>query len=308
MKKFTSKLVFVFSLFIVVNLLFFVFLSRGGWISPIEKIKVSFFNDSIKNPIYVIAGSSMGNSFDSEFVSKKMKREVFNTSFSLAHKSSFLLNYISSNVKKGDIVVYGPEYDHYYDFDNSISMSQSASVYNNTSFFNYLAFNQKIKFLLNIPKMNILLSYKRMKMLLKPQLFNKTTYSKRGDYIDHLKDKKTWKPSKKTRYERNQYQHKMNMVFKENLLKSKSLIEKKGARLFITFPPHPKSEFDKRFTIDLLQFYKNTKFKLIGKPDSFVFHDSLFLNHPYHTTYSGTKKRTEIFIKNLEPFLSALDK
>ncbi|QXP67092.1 hypothetical protein [Polaribacter sp. AHE13PA] len=272
-----------------------------------ETKKASFFNNTIEKPIYVIAGSSMGNSFDSELVSKKLNREVFNTSFTLSHKSNFILNYISDKVKKGDIVVYGPEFDNYYDQDNSISTAQLASVYNNSSFFKYQNFKQKIKFIYNIPKMNVLLSYRKLKSFFKPNLYNDLKkYNSRGDYIHHKNEKRTWNASQISRYEKYNYNHVISTEFKKNILKAKKEIEKKGAHLFITFPPIAESEYDDRFNTDIINFYKKTGLKLIGNPKTFVVNDSLILNHPYHTTYNGTEKRSNLFIENFNPILSKI--
>lgn len=305
MKKFTTKTLLISILIISVNLIFYILLSIGNWITPIETKKANFFNNTIENSIYVIAGSSMGNSFDSELVSKKLNKEVFNTSFTLSHKSNFILNYITDKVKKGDIVIYGPEYDNYYDQDNSISTAQLASIYNNNSFFKYQNYQQKLKFIYNIPKMNILLSYRKLKSFLKPNLYNDLkNYNSRGDYIHKKNEKRTWTASQISRYEKYNYNHEISKEFKKNIIRAKQEIEKKGAHLFITFPPIAESEYDDRFNTDIINFYKNTDLKLIGNPKDFVVNDSLILNHPYHTTYKGTKKRSLVFVKNFKSTLS----
>ncbi|QVY67213.1 hypothetical protein [Polaribacter sp. Q13] len=307
MKNFITKTFLISSLIIGVNLIFYTLLSLGNWITPIETKKASFFNNTIEKPIYVIAGSSMGNSFDSELVSKKLNREVFNTSFTLSHKSNFVLCYITDKVKKGDIVIYGPEYDNYYDQDNSISTAQLASIYNNSSLFKYQSFQQKIKFIYNIPKMNTLLSYRKLKSFLKPNLYNDLKkYNSRGDYINQKNEKRTWTASQVSRYEKYNYNHKISEEFKKNILYAKKEVEKKGAYFFITFPPIAASEYDDRFYTDIIKFYKKTDLKLIGTPKTFVINDSLILNHPYHTTYSGTKKRSLIFTEKLKPIILQL--
>lgn len=300
MKKFIQKLLFVAGCVIFFNALLFFVLSRDSWISSIENRKLSFFQNNKKNKVYVIAGSSMGYSFNSELASEKLGMEFFNVSFSLAHNAGFILNYISDKIKEGDIVVYGPEYEFYYGITNSISDAQSSSIYNNPKIFKYQNFYEKMNFISNIPKMNILLLYKRVKMKIKPGLFNTTCFNDRGDFDDFESTKKTWVSSNISKYLRKGYNGNTSNEFKKIVIKAQKKIERKGGKLFVTFPPFPKSEYDNRFTTDLERFYEDTTIKLIGSPDNYIFDDHYFLNHSYHTTALGTNLRTNVFIKEFQ--------
>lgn len=306
MQKFIQKISLFISVVICVNLLAFVFLSSGKrFLKNENKLKV-FLDNSPKNAVFVVGGSSMRNSFDSELASKKLNKEFYNTSFSFAHNAGFVLNCITDKTKKGDIVIFGPEYVHYYNFNRPITNPQMASIYNNPKLYKYLSFYQKGKFLLNVPKMNVLFSYRLLKMNLYPNLFSEANHDSRGDYIDHHKDKKTWIPPTQSKYKRSNIRPKSSLEFKEAILQANKKIHEKGAYFFITFPPYPVSDFDEWISEDLVNFYKDTDIKIIGKPDLFVLNDSLFSNHPYHTIIEGRTLRTEIFIKHAKKELDSI--
>lgn len=297
MKKFILKISTFIIAIISVNLIIFLFLSSGKRFLKNENQQNSFLDNSPEKIVYVVGGSSMRNSFNSELASKKLNKEFYNTSFSFAHNAGFVLNYITDKTKKGDIVIFGPEYVHYYNFNRPITNSQMATIYNNPKLYKYLSSYQKGEFIFNVPKMNVLFSYRLLKMSLYPNLFSEANHNSRGDYMDHHKDKKTWIPPSQSKYKRSNIRPKSSLEFKEAILKVNKKIHKKGAYFFVTFPPYPISDFDTWISKDLLNFYKNTNIKVIGKPDSFVLNDSLFSNHPYHTTLEGRTLRTEIFIK-----------
>tara|TARA_R110001632_G_scaffold231685_1_gene370719 strand:- start:10993 stop:11916 length:924 start_codon:yes stop_codon:yes gene_type:complete len=297
MKKFILKTSALFIGVISINLLFFIVLSSGKKFLQNENTLNSFLDKSPQNIVFAVGGSSMRNSFDSELVSTELQKEVYNTSFSFAHNAGFVLNYMTDKVKEGDIIVFGPEFVHYYSYNRPITISQMASVYNSPSLYKYLIENQKREFVFNVPRMNILFSYRLLKMNLYPNLFIEPNYSDRGDYMDHHKDKKSWNPSNKSKYERSNMRPESSSGFKQALIKANKKIHEKGASFFVTFPPYPISDYDTWITDDLLNFYKDTSIKLIGKPNSFVLNDTLFSNHPYHTTVEGRRLRSGIFSK-----------
>ncbi|AXG71349.1 hypothetical protein KORDIASMS9_03606 [Kordia sp. SMS9] len=252
----------------------------------------------------VSGGSNVGYSLDSELLSKKLNMETFNTSFSISHDYEFVLNYIASNLQKGDIFLYIPEFDNYYvNNENMMSHTLCVSIYNHPSFFSYLSFTQKVNFLTKVPKINTLLLYKNLKyQFLHTQKSSLQTNS-RGDYIHHLDKSKTWKKTEITRYEKYQYNHKLSNHFKNAMLKAQQMAESKGATFYVSYPLIAASQYDVRFKEDLEKFYKNTTIKLIGSPENYIFQDDLIYDHPYHTTKKGREIRTEILIKDLQKVL-----
>jgi len=306
MRKFILKTTLLIITIIGVNLIVFLFLSSGKRFLKNENQLNAFLDDSPQKSVFMVGGSSMRNSFDSELASEKLNKEFYNTSFSFAHNAGFVLNYITDKVKKGDIVVFGPEFVHYYNYNRPITVPQMASIYNNPKSYKYLINYQKGTFIGNVPKMNVLFSYRLLKMSLYPNLFSEANHDKRGDYMDHHKDKKSWIPPTKSKYNRSNSRPESSLDFKQALINANKKIKEKGAHFFVTFPPYSISDYDTWITDDLLNFYKDTSIKLIGEPNSFVLNDTLFSNHPYHTILEGRRLRTEIFIKNARKELDAI--
>ena len=108
MRKFILKTTLLIITIIGVNLIVFLFLSSGKRFLKNENQLNAFLDDSPQKSVFMVGGSSMRNSFDSELASEKLNKEFYNTSFSFAHNAGFVLNYITDKVKKGDIVVFGP--------------------------------------------------------------------------------------------------------------------------------------------------------------------------------------------------------
>lgn len=297
MNKFLYKGFKAFFLVFIFNLILFIVFSRGKWLSSQENFRHQLFDNKSKNRLFLIGGSSVGNSFDCELLSDKLGLEVFNVSFSLAHDSKFLLNYIVDNVRENDLVLFAPEFDRYYGNSKKISLPQVVSIYNNLELFKFLDLKLKKEFVLNIPKTNILLLYRQLKMIFFPHKFTEPYLNHRGDNTERNYISSTWKPSKTNRYVRNNYKN-PNIDFLDLIKETNLALLKKKAKLLISFPPHPFSEYDKRLADDLINFYDNSSLILVGNVDDYIFNDNFFLNHPYHTNTEGTLMRTNTFIKN----------
>lgn len=301
MKQFIKKIILFGIAFIAINALIFVSLQRESFQLTAENQKIAFIENPVESSKMVISGgSNVGYSIDSELLTDKLKMEVFNVSFSISHDYELVLNYISSNLKKGDIFLYIPEYDNYYiNNENMMSYALCGSIYNNPALFSHLSLTQKINFLTKVPKMNILLGYKNLKHIISPQKSSLETNS-RGDYITHLNQSKTWKKSVNTRYDKYKYNHKLSNHFKKVLLSVQKNVEKKGAHFYITYPSIATSQYDVRFAEDLKKFYKNNDLKLIGKAETYIFSDDLIFDHPYHLTKKGRSMRTQFLLQDIQ--------
>lgn len=306
MKKFLKKIALFLLIFSLVNMLIFSCIQRESIGLTTENQKIAFVETSTVAPkILISGGSNVGYSLDTEVLAKKLDRDVFNISFSISHGYEFPLNYIASNLKKGDIFIYIPEYDHYYvDNENLMSDALSASIYNTPSFFQYLSFAQKVDFITKMPKFNILFIYKNLKNIFLKNSKSALELNSRGDYIHHLNKPQTWKKTKITRYEKYDYNGKLSDHFKDQLLQAKELAMQNGASFYVSFPAIAASQYDKRFKEDVEKFYKNSSISIIGTQENYIFQDSLIYDHPYHTTRKGRTMRTELLVKDIQKLIT----
>ena len=72
--------------------------------------------DSLKTAkkIIITGGSSSSYSIDSRLLQKKLSVPVINTSLAMSLGSNFHLNMTKDYLRKGDVVLYIPEYEFYY--------------------------------------------------------------------------------------------------------------------------------------------------------------------------------------------------
>lgn len=301
MKQFFKKIILFGILFVAINAIIFVCLQRKSFGLTTENQRIAFIENPVNSTKMIISGgSNVGYSLDSEMLTDNLRMEVFNVSFSISHDYEFTLNFIATNLKKGDIFLYIPEYDNYYiTNENTMSDALCASIYNKPWFFNHLSLTQKVNVLTKVPKMNVLLMYKNIKHIIS----NTTKISEtndRGDYISHLNKQKTWEATTITRYEKYNYDHKLSNQFKNAVLNAQKIAKSKGATFYVSFPSIAASQFDKRFTKDIHKFYKDSGINVIGKPETYIFTDNLIYDHPYHTTKKGRTMRTESLIIDIK--------
>lgn len=306
MKTFVKKLLLLSIVFVAANVLLFLCIQKESIGLSVEHAKIHMVENVQKKPKMIVSGgSNVGYSLDSELLTKQLNIESFNCSFSISHGYELLLSYISTHLKKGDIFLYIPEYDHYYtDNENLLSDALSASIYNNPTFFSHLSFAQKVDFIKQIPKINILLAYKNIKYLCKGKNNSSLRINARGDYIHHLDLTQTWEKSAITRYDKYHYDGKLSEHFKEFLCLAKEKAAEKGAFFYVSFPAIAASQYDERFKEDLEKFYRNTTIKIVGTPENYIFPDSLIYDHPYHTMRKGREMRTTILANDLQKVLT----
>lgn len=82
--------------------------------------------------------------------------------------------------------------------------------------------------------------------------------------------------------------------------------EKKGARLFISFPGYQKAsyEINKRQVKRVHSELRKSKFTLLGTPEKYLMEGEMLFDSPYHLTKDGADRRTRRLIKDIQPYLS----
>lgn len=253
-----------------------------------------------KRKLIICGGSSSSYSINSKRLGIEFKREVVNTSLAMSIGSKYQLNLTKKYLKKGDVVMYFPEYESYYSSIEGGELFYSILFYY-PNIWNSLEFSEKVLFLVKSPKLTINCL---KNVLIKKDADSITQYSRKA--YDYLGDNvfllnrhvSIFSRNRSSRYNRLKSK-KININFVNNLIDFNNFCNKKGVIFLFGFPPLAVNDYDDNFRIDSRKILEITKLKSIGLPDKNVFSDSLFYDTSYHMNGSGRKIRTQILIENI---------
>lgn len=264
--------------------------------------------DSLKNTskLIICGGSSSAYGIDSNRLSEVVKLPVVNTTLAMSLGSFFHLNLTKDYIAKGDIILYIPEYEFYYDVEFGDDFLYTTLFYYPTIFKDF-TLNQKQ----NTPANLTRLSYDYYKTLLLKKIkkekekidtirqYNRQSYNYIGDNVSLVDIIITKiKPQKKNRYQK--LKNKVLSTFFENKLKEfNKFCNSRGASLIIGFPPVETSQFDERFTTDIIPSLEKNQIKFLSKPTNYVYSLPLFYDSSYHLNGKGRKIRTEQLVNDL---------
>ncbi|HEX7366410.1 MAG TPA: hypothetical protein VF273_04900 [Pelobium sp.] len=262
--------------------------------------KEARLNSLDSNRLILVGGSNLAFGVNSAMIENALPLKVANLGLHAGLSLTFMINEASSLMKKGDIVVLNPEYPLYLDsFDPDIDLIQFANeLYPASKAYYHFSVEEMLKG-----------RYEKFKKFFQPDpfkvdsVFNREGFNKYGDNIRHL----TRKP----------LAHLIDRkpINPIEVTKAVALLEKfsekcqqKGVKVFITYPPYPKSEYvgKNKARIDALDVQlrqKTTAINFIDKPSDYVFPDSLFYDTIYHLNKYGREIRTKMLIEDLRSHL-----
>jgi hypothetical protein len=262
--------------------------------------------DSLKEiqKIIIAGGSSSSYSIDSKLLQKVFKTPVVNTSLAMSLGSKFHLNLTKDYLKKGDIILYIPEYEFYYGKELGDDFLYTTAFYY-PQIIKDFTFNQQKEMLFKSVKLSIdfYISYFKnflTKSSKKPNQYSRNSYNRIGDNISLISiDATKIKPSKKNRYQKLKSK-KVSDEFLNYLKEFKNECDEKGVQLLIAFPPIEESQFDDRFIKDASFVKEKTGIKFLGLPKDYIYAYNLFYDSSYHLNGVGRKIRTKKLLETLK--------
>ena len=251
---------------------------------------------SAKKRIVIVGGSNCIYSINSKKIEEVLGVKVINSGFVYNVGYEFQLNFVKKYTRKGDLVLYIPEFNNY---------SEQGKL--GTSFlYRSILFEPKI--LLIIGKENFLNFLKNgFKYILEPLLsllkkdyidwpIKRNSFNFHGDLTYHLgKESKL----KEVRAYSRIKEFVVSDSFIENLDETEKILKEKEVGFVVTYPVFSKNHIssDVIKVTDSLSFF-NTKFK--GSLEKNLFEDYMFYDSPFHALDEARDIYTENLIKILK--------
>lgn len=268
---------------------------EAGFYAALED-KYNRLMESKSPKIIVVGGSSAAYGLDSKTLSEAMDMDVVNMGLHAGLGLRFPCETAKKNIQEGDIVLIACEYPAYTG-ETMYPLETWFAVENRSEFYDCVPRDQIISLLKYYP------TYLGEKI---DSMRNGTNYVKKearqyfnsyGDYCEERKDKVDFE----TYY----------AVIREDTLDDKIIdylkgfkkyVEKRGAKVLITFPPHTDhiATTDEEVDAFAKKLERETGIQLISKPQDYFLPEEYFYDSDYHLNDRGVPIRTELLIKDLQ--------
>ena len=316
MKRFVIKiLLFVLApvLFIILASIFAIVLPTGTrvltYYLAFGTKQMDMLLATVESPrIIFVGGSSVNTGLNGQIIKDSLGLNPINAGLHAGLGLKYMLDNTHRYVKKGDVVVVAPEYVHFQLTPNWVSeVLVEVVIKLDRSKISLLSFKQMKNSLPHINKLirnslediistsvdkeNIYRGESFMKMKMMELKFNEY-----GDYYGLWDlDYQNFLPYE---LDINFY----NSEVMENLKKLEKKIHKKGAVLYVSYPPYENESFDIGIeTIKKIEHeYMRYGFALLGTPEKYRMDSSLMSDTPYHPNGTGVVLRTELVIEDLK--------
>lgn len=250
--------------------------------------------ESIKNPKIIFAGgSNLAFGLDSEIIEQEFSIPVVNLGLHAGLGFDFILEELKASIQEKDIVFVSIEY--LLDAEGEYKLKKhTSSLYAPAN--SYFAAHYRDDFYAYMED-----SQERLKQFLKKKkkkkeneteigVYSRLGFDRYGDVVSHL-DKTppgTLSDGAVLRYRYWDLIEKLNAF--------NAFAKTKNVTVFYLFPNYTASEYKKNSKV-IAEVYadlqKDLKFDIVGKPDDFVFDDSLFFDTIYHLNKEGRELRTQ---------------
>ena len=253
--------------------------------------------------IIFVGGSNVSFGLDSQKIKDLLNINPINTAIIYSLGLKYMLDNTYQYIKKGDIVVLMPEYQHFFqEFDFGSEELLRTVIDVNKSKIKLLNCKQILACSPFIPKLissKFKISeykYKRKESLVYPvDLFNMY-----GDFYTHW-DSDKMNPDVYYVHDvlnENQYNHKTM----KKLKKYEEMYNKKGAKFYISYPSLQETYFNNNIEAinkvekELIEF----NFIKLGNPERYRMNDFLMYDTVYHLNKKGVDIRTQLLIEDLK--------
>lgn len=244
-----------------------------------------------------VGGSNLSFGINSSLVKDSLKMNPINTAIHASIGLQYMMDNTIQYLKQGDIVILSPEYNHFY----------GRFVYGGEELLRTVVdidirnlFHLSEEQLENISKYFLKYNFSKFKPteyfgFKESDVFSVNSFNQYGDAYKHW----TMGPEVFTIMDiTKEIYNPITIILIE---KFNNELEKKGAKLFITYPDLQASSYDKNIKqIEKVENeLKKSNFNLLGTPERYRMPDSMMFNTPYHLLKTGVDYRTQLLIEDI---------
>ncbi|MDR1581678.1 MAG: hypothetical protein LBS55_00185 [Prevotellaceae bacterium] len=247
----------------------------------------------------LIGGSNVRMGFDCQMIKDSLNVNPINMGLTLDTGIKYLFDRVIQRMKKGDIVIAPLEYHHFtrkYNYVSQVLLRIVMDV--DKEYRQFLDVQQIINLFPYIPKyvaskLNPLSYFK-----LAADSFDINSFNQYGDMCGH------WNMKKRNFFPYRRIDDFEQQVI-EKIKEAERRIEKKGGRLYITYPSYlDESFYESEDIIDVIRCELEKNFKVLGTPERYMMPDSLMFDTSYHLNKKGVDIRTARLIEDIKKVMS----
>lgn len=254
-----------------------------------------------KERIILMGGSNVLYSINSSFLERSLKKEVLNSSLVFNSGYEYQLNFIKKLSRKGDVVLYFPEFLCYSGSGRFGNNFLYECILYEKRLLGIVGFENIRRYLINSTNFNLKTIFNNFKknkenneVSLKSNRVN--GFNKQGDFIGHLNEKPILSNIRS-------YPIVESLLVSQDyidLLKNvRSDLEEKGVKFYVMFPVYSENFVSKKLIKEIDSLAKKYDF-FIGNLKEILFEDDMFYDSPYHALSEARDLRTIKIIENLK--------
>ena len=262
---------------------------------------------SLKSPkIVLIAGSNFAYGINSKLIEDSLKKPVVNMALHYDYGTEFMINQVSPELHKGDVVIMGFEYIISSRGNMSEKILMSKYFPKAKEWFEYDDIFQMIG---ENAQVRVAAFKKMLERIIKnsdisrsiddtTSVFFRGAINQYGDLVSHYNNPPMTTIPRAIINDKVSFE---KVIINMNAFKAK--MDKIGVKVYYTYPPYAESSYN--FDAEIIkkienQIVKDSKVTILGKPTDFVYPDSLCQDMVYHLTQKGAEIRTQKLIELLK--------
>ncbi len=306
MKRFLIKLsVFALSLLGIILFAFCLPLTPREKTSYlwVKTYKDSLLRNTLQPRIIFVGGSNLTFGLNSQMIKDSLNLNPINTALSANLGLAYMMDHTAKYVKKGDVIVLVPEYEHFFGSElYGTEPLLRSYLYFDTEQWSDFRFEQKksmakafLPYVLSKFQPNQYIGVKER------GIYTKYAYNKYGDVDCHWSMKQ--RPYISTDTIVGAYNPDALLYIQEFQQKLRS----KGATLLFSYPSYEYSAY-RQDSLDICfveQKLNALQIPMLGTPKRYAFPDSLMFNSCYHLLKEAVDQRTNYLIEDLRAYLSS---
>jgi hypothetical protein len=301
LKKFTKKLFYFMMSFVLICLIIIIIkpVSNTDFLNTFDLKERIIQENCYERKIIFLGGSNLLYGFDSQQVQNAMDYEVINAGITVKTGLKAMLNLAKDCLQNGDILVISSEYEgytdkYYFSYPTAELINRLEIDPTNVQYFSDI---RQIKNILRSVSETLKLKISSTINLTQNESNIMQYFTDNGDFIYSKFNSVTeYKVPQKP------YPLKSGKDAINDLRINVRLLEEKGVEIFVIYPSLPETTFllEKDYILEIKKDLQSQNFKILGKPEDFIYPDENFYDSIYHLKFKFADERTKKIIKLLE--------